>query len=262
MNKLFGYPQFDKNGKKVLTTTDGLYKDMLMNITVYRMKDGETLEFNNDTKERAVLLVTGDIEYQWEGRTNRVKRTDFFQEGIYCLHVCRGVKVKVTAFSNAEILMQSTQNDRKFTSVFYTPSDCAEAAAGKDLCDGTAVRKVRTAFDYQNAPYSNMVLGEIINYQGRWSSYIPHNHPQPEVYYYRFDKPQGFGAAFIGDDVFKIKDGSFSAITPGKTHPQVTAPGYPMYVAWMIRHLEGEPWMDRVDDPDHTWMVGAPITYR
>ena len=65
------------------------------------------------------------------------------------------------------------------------------------------VRTVRTVFDYENAPYSNMVNGEVINHQGSWSSYTPHSHPQPEVYYYRFQREEGFGACFIGDNAYK-----------------------------------------------------------
>ena len=100
-----------------------------------------------------------------------------------------------------------------------------------------------------------MVMGEIIVPQGGWSSYPPHQHPQPEVYYYRFEKPQGFGGCFIGDDVYKISDGSFCAIPGGFTHPQVNAPGYPMYYVWMIRHLDGNPWTDRIFDPAHKWLL-------
>jgi len=39
MNNKFGYPEFDENGIKVLTEMEGLYKEMLMNITVYKMKN-------------------------------------------------------------------------------------------------------------------------------------------------------------------------------------------------------------------------------
>lgn len=262
MNKYFGYPEFDEKGKKVLTTMDGLYKDMLMNITVYRMKDKEVRKFYLENEEQAVLLVKGEAEYEWKDERRKAKRENFLKEGLYCLHVCKGTEVTVRAFSDTEILVQSTENERVFMPVFYQPEDCIEAKAGEGLWEGKGVRTVRTAFDYKTSPYSNMVMGEIISPQGGWSGYIPHHHPQPEVYYYRFDKPQGFGACFLGDDVFKIKDGSFGALEPGKTHPQVTAPGYPMYVVWMIRHLEGNPWVGRVDDPDHLWMVDTPILYR
>jgi len=57
--------------------------------------------------------------------------------------------------------------------------------------------------------------------------------------------------------VYKIKDGSFSAIPGHVTHPQVTAPGYLMYTCWMIRHLDGNPWTDRIDDERYLWLNDA-----
>lgn len=107
-----------------------------------------------------------------------------------------------------------------------------------------------------------MVLGEIITKQGGWCSYIPHWHPQPEVYYYRYERPEGFGACIIGDNAYKVTDGSFAAITPGETHPQATAPGYAQYCVWMIRHLPGNPWTSRADDPRYEWLMTEKIVYR
>ena len=45
MKKVFGYPVYDENGEKILTTYDNEYSDMLMDIRVYRMKPGEMLVF-------------------------------------------------------------------------------------------------------------------------------------------------------------------------------------------------------------------------
>ena len=128
---------------------------------------------------------------------------------------------------------------------------------GEGQYDGTAYRICSTVFDYDNAPYSNMVLGEVFNQPGRWSSYPPHHHPQPEVYYYQFDKPQGFGACFIGDNVFKSVQGSACFITDGYDHQQVVAPGYEMCYIWMIRHPEGDPWYktSRFYAKEHEWLA-------
>ena len=104
-----------------------------------------------------------------------------------------------------------------------------------------------------------MVLGEVLNDRGNWSGYLPHRHPQPEVYYFLFDRPEGFGASFVGDDVYKSTDGSFSAIPGGALHPQVCAPGFQMYTCWMIRHLEGNRWnqTDRNEDERYLWLHEA-----
>ena len=42
MGKVFGYPEFDAAGEMVLTTYDNDYKEMMMDIRVYRMKADET----------------------------------------------------------------------------------------------------------------------------------------------------------------------------------------------------------------------------
>jgi len=256
MKNIFGYPVFDEQGVKILTRTQGAYASMMMNITVYQMEKGKSLSFTLAEGEMALLLIQGSVTYSWQGNcTTSSKRDDFINQGATCLHVCKGISVTITATEKSEVLLQSTINEKIFESKLYTPENCGEETFGQNQFEEKAQRTVRTFFDYHTAPYSNMVMGEIIVPQGGWSSYPPHHHPQPEVYYYRFPKPQGFGACFIEDDVCKIKDGSFCAIPGGLTHPQVNAPGYPMYYVWMIRHFDGNPWTDRIFDPKHVWLL-------
>lgn len=255
MNNVFGYPRYDEEGVKVITRTEGTYASSLQNITVYNMKCGEERCFTEAKEEMAVLLVEGDVTLTWEGKSSSCKRSNFIKDDTICLHVCKGKKVVVKANADSEVLLQTTPNDKGFESILYNTKNTRNETFGKSQFEGKAQRTVRTFFDYHNAPYSNMVIGEIIIPQGGWSSYPPHQHPQPEVYYYRFLKPQGFGACFIDDEVYKIKDGSFVSIPGGKTHPQVNAPGYPMYYVWMIRHFDNAPWTDRIFDPAHKWLL-------
>ena len=254
MSRPFNYPTFDSQGIKVLSRAGDADNDMMMNITVYRMAAGEERSFLAENEECAVLLVLGDVTFRWEGCTKYGRRENFIDQGPYCVHVPRGIRVTVCANAESEILVQSTENEKPFAPVFYGPEDCREDIFGLDVFDNKMKRTVRTVFDYKNAPYSNMVNGEVVNHQGGWSSYTPHHHPQPEVYYYRYERSEGFGACFLGDDVYKIKDGSCACIPGGVTHPQVTAPAFPMYYCWMIRHLEGNPWTDRIVDPRYTWI--------
>ena len=253
MSKPFNYPEFE-NGVKVLSRAGDAVNDMMMDITIYQMKAGESRTFLLTDQELAVLLVLGDVTFLWEDQQRTGHRESFIQEGPHCLHVPKGIQVTVRANADSEVLVQSTANDRIFQPVFYRPEDCRDDIFGLDVFDNKMKRTVRTVFDYKNAPYSNMVNGEVINHQGGWSSYTPHHHPQPEVYYYRYERSEGFGACFLGDDVYKIKDGSCACIPGGVTHPQVTAPAFPMYYCWMIRHLEGDPWTDRIVDPRYTWI--------
>ncbi len=250
--KIFERLGFDKNGVKAVSEENS---DMMMDIKVYRMKKGESLNFLDEKDETAILLTEGKITYVWEGQRALASRKNVFEEPPYCLHMCRGKKAEIRAEEDSEIIVQKTENEKDFETKFYTPKENKIELMGATQWEGTAKREVLTVFDYQNAPYSNMVIGEVITKAGRWSSYIPHSHRQPEVYYYKFEKPQGFGAAFVGDDVFKSRDGSCVRIPGGLTHPMTAAPGYNMYYCWMIRHLPNDPWTTRDNDPEHTWLL-------
>ena len=259
MGKVFGYPKFDEKGEKILTTYDNDYKDMLMDIRVYRMRPGQERIFLREGEETAVLLLSGKAGFSGGGIAAQVSRKDVFTEGPWCLHVCAGTEIRVSAGTEVEILVQRTKNDAPFAPKLYTPDD----APWKYSCVGkfgdVAKRRVNTIFDHDIAPWSNMVLGEVLNDRGNWSGYLPHQHPQPETYYFKFDRPEGFGASFVGDEVFKSTDGSFSAIPGGCLHPQAAAPGFQMYTCWMIRHLPGRPWLqtDRCEDERYTWLHDA-----
>lgn len=252
---MFEYLSFDRSGIKVVSRMNGKNSNMQMDITVYHLKEGETFESYDQEKEVAILLTQGLVEYEWLKRKETAKRKDVFSEAPYCLHLAKSVRATVTAKQESELIVQSTTNETEFESHFYTPMECKIEPMGNKQWEGTAKREVLTIFDYQNAPYSNMVMGEVITKAGRWSSFIPHSHLQPEVYYYKFEKPQGFGASFLGDEVYKVRDGSAACIEGGLTHPQTAAPGYPMYYCWMIRHLPENPWTTRENDPEHLWLL-------
>lgn len=256
MNEVFGYPKFDENGEMILTTYENEYKAMMMDIRVYSMKAGETRTFHRLGEEVAVLLLSGKLTYMWDGKEETVSRKDVFTEGPWCLHVCKKEKIEVRAEEAAEILVQCTYNSRTFASRLYTPEDAPWGYSSVGKFGNVAKRRVNTIFDHDICPESNMVLGEVLNDRGNWSGYLPHRHPQPETYLFKFDRPEGFGASFVGDQVFKSVNNSFSAIPGGELHPQAVAPGFQMYTCWMIRHLDGNPWLqtDRCEDERYTWL--------
>ena len=259
MSKVFGYPKFDENGEMVLTTYDNEYKAMMMDIRVYSMKTGQTRTFKREGEETAVLLLSGKLTYTWEDEKATVSRKDVFTEGPWALHVSTGKEITVEAEADTEILVQCTHNDRTFVSKLYSPEDAPWGYSRVGKFGNVAKRRVNTISDHDICPESNMVLGEVLNDRGNWSGYLPHRHPQPETYLFKFDRPEGFGASFVGDQVFKSVNNSFSAIPGGEMHPQAVAPGFQMYTCWMIRHIDGNPWLqtDRCEDERYVWMHDA-----
>ncbi|MGH6718864.1 MAG: 5-deoxy-glucuronate isomerase [Alphaproteobacteria bacterium] len=185
-----------------------------------------------------------------------VTRTSLFDESATCLHLSAGHGVAINATSDAEIALLAVANDRRFDSRLYLPGDVPNEHRGKGQVDDACYRFVRTVFDRRNAPEAaDLVLGEVITFPGRWSSYPPHHHAQPEIYHYRFTRPEGFGHAELGESVVKVRPYDTVKILQGVDHPQCAAPGYGMYYLWVIRHLPGNPYGVPEFTTDHRWTL-------
>ena len=257
---MFEKPVFNSENIKVLSERNGKNAEMRMNIYVKHLSAGEKLEICDAENETAVMLLEGEVQFSYENKIRSGKRLNPFEKKPYALHVCRSTPIVIEGIAEcSEIIIEQTDNDKTFPPVFYDPETTLYQEFGKNQWGGAGHRIVSTLFDHDNAPYSNMVLGEVFTQPGKWSSYPPHHHPQPEVYYYRFDKPQGFGAAYVGDDVYKSQDGSYIAIPGGYDHQQAAAPGYEMYYVWMVRHMEGDPWLktSRFVGEEHEWLING-----
>ena len=239
---------------------DAQHDDMgtQMDVGLLVLGKGQSYSFNEDSKEIAVLLLEGEVSFQWGAMTRTAERRDTFQNDAWCLHTCKNTSISITALDHSELYVQMTVNERKFETRLYSPDDVMVQRAGANgELMGCMRRDIKTLFDYESAPYSNMVLGEVLNYPGRWSSYPPHYHPQPEVYFYRFDRQEGFGIGFANDEIYKTQHNGIAVINYG-FHSQAAAPGYAMCYVWGIRHLEGDPWKKtRIDDPEHAWLWKA-----
>jgi 5-deoxy-glucuronate isomerase len=197
-------------------------------------------------RETACLLLSGCV--------NDVARRSLFDDGPMAVHASAGATLELKASETSELLVCETANTRQFESKTY--SKVADEHRGKGKVHDAAYRFVRTVFDATNAPAeAELVLGEVINFPGRWSSYPPHHHPQPELYHYRFDKPDGYGHAELGDDVHKVKSFDTLRIMNGVDHPQCAAPGYAMWYAWVIRHLPNARYGVPDFEPRHKWTM-------
>lgn len=244
-------------GYNSITELDGKSSEMLMDFGILRLETGETVS-NQTEKERAYLLIKGEVVFRWPGKVVCAKRENCFDQEPWCLHVPKGTLVSIDSLADGtELAVTMTLNDNYFEPKLYTPEECRSEQRGKGTMKETSTRTVRTIFDYSNAKESNLVLGEVIDHPGKWSSYPPHHHPQPEIYFYKFNPENGFGYAEVGQDVLKVRNNDTVKITEGMTHPQATAPGYAMYYLWVIRHLEDNPYIQPIFIEEHLWVTKA-----
>lgn len=208
--------------------------------------------------ESAWVLLRGAAVMEFAGQRAEIRRDDVFDSPPSTLHVPRDTPVELRSLADdTEWAVVRTANDRAFPPRLFLPSEDKPEYRGAGLVQNAALRNVRLIFDRGLRPESNLVLGEVVNYPGRWSSYPPHHHDQPEIYHYRFTAPNGYGHAELGDDVVKVRHGDTVVIPPGRDHAQVSAPGYGMYYLWMIRHLPGNPYTGFTFAPEHQWTLDA-----
>lgn len=251
-------------GYTSITEMQGKNAEMQMDFGVLRLRKGESWTEEQEL-EKAYLLVYGEVKFEWEGREHTEERANCFDVPPTALHVSRGTQVKLTCQSEeCEINVLRTENEREFPGKLYLPSDTPDEFRGAGTMHETSTRIVRTIFDYTNAPYGNLVLGEVIGFPGKWSSYPPHHHPQPEIYYYKNNPANGFGYAEVGDEVYKVHNNDTVCISAGMTHPQCTPPGYALWYLWAIRHLEGSPYKQPeypVFVEEHRWVQGKDAPY-
>lgn len=228
----------------------------MMDVGLLIMEAGDEYAFEEPEKETAVILLEGEATFEWHGKSVLASRPNPFDYDPLCIHGSRRTKITISAVRHSEFYVQKTVNEANFAPKMYAPADIQTKKAGNaGELGGTMRRNIRMIFDYESVPYSNMVLGEVMNFPGLWSSYPPHWHPQPEVYFYRYDKPQGFGVGFTNGKLFETRHNGLLLITDD-CHSQVAAPGYALCYVWGIRHLPGNPWQKtRIDDPAHTWML-------
>jgi 5-deoxy-glucuronate isomerase len=112
-----------------------------------------------------------------------------------------------------------------------------------------------------------LILFEVITPGGNWSSYPPHKHDTDdppreraleELYYYRFDRPEGFAVQRVYsadrslDETVTAGDGDV-VLVPRGYHAVAAAAGYECYYLNVMAGPVRE-WRFTVD-PDHAWLM-------
>ena len=238
-------------------TAESRALDVGIDFGVLKASNGD-VHHETCSSESVWVLLHGTVDVEFGNERAALRRDSLFDEPPTALHLGPDTPVTIRVKSDeAEWAIVRTPNDRRFSPRLYLPSELKPEYRGAGLVQNAALRNVRLIFDRATRPESNLVLGEVVNYPGRWSSYPPHHHDQPEIYHYRFTKPNGYGHAELGDDVLKVRDGDTVLIPPGRDHAQVAAPGYGMYYLWMIRHLPGNPYTGFTFAEEHAWTLDA-----
>jgi len=238
--------------------TDAAYRGEHVQLDVLTLSAGETYVVEPAAgQEAAAVLLQGEVRLGNE----RARRSSVFETRASAAYLPPGSSIKVEALTAAELAIVATVGYELSSSAaaqIVRPTDVVVQTRGKPGWQ----REVHDVIA-DSVPARRLLVGETFNEAGQWSSFPPHKHDgadgEPaleEVYYYRFDRPDGFGFQGLyesgGDEraVF-VRHGSVVGIRRGY-HPVCAAPGYRLYYLWALAGAQRQ--LTMYEDPAHTWL--------
>ncbi|HET9730872.1 MAG TPA: 5-deoxy-glucuronate isomerase [Acidimicrobiia bacterium] len=209
-------------------------------------------------EEGALVLLSGAL--QWLGVD--AGRGDVFEGRASAVFLPAGSCVEIRATTACELAFATTVGAALEPAaehpVAIQPGDVVVHERGRPPWQ----RAVHDVIG-PDVPACRLLVGETFNEPGQWSSFPPHKHDgadgEPaleEVYYYRFDRRDGFGFQGLydadGDErAVLLRHGAVVGIPHGY-HPVCAAPGYRLYYLWA---LAGSPrQLTMYEDPAHRWL--------
>ena len=219
-----------------------------------RLKQGERYRCTLDNYESVYVLASGVCHFEIEGEQFESVggRSSIWEGPADSVYVPQGKMVEILCASeSAEILVGGglcSSSDPVGKATRIKPEDVKMITYGSD--ETKTHRQIQHIIGQNSAArMGRLLVSELFTVgAGGWSGFPPHKHDedrQPreslyqEVYHFRFNPEQGFGAQFVyekDDDfgpVYHVKNGSTLAIDKGY-HPVVAAPGYQMYYFTII----------------------------
>ncbi len=241
----------------------------LLTVEVRRLHAGGRWTMSTGEQE-AVLVVLGG---QGAVTSNRGAwpqlgaRPNVFAGMPYALYLPRRTDVEIEAISPVlEVACGWAPTGRDYPPRLVTPAEVQVELRG----GANASRQIHTIVP-PGFPCHRLVCVEVYTPGGNWSSYPPHKHDVhretpdgaaleadlEEVYYYRFDRPEGFALQRV-----YTADGTLDAAVVARDHDIVLVPeGYhPVcaafgYTCYYLNFLAGSAQsLANSEDPAHAWV--------
>jgi 5-deoxy-glucuronate isomerase len=230
---------------------------------LHRLAKGQRLEVKGSADETCIVLVTGSATVEAGPQVFRSigGRASPFEGKPTAVYVPRDTAFAVIAESELELALCTAPGGGDHDVRLIGPDDVAYSRRGQ----GTNTRHVHDILP-ETEPAHSLLVVEVVTPAGGWSSYpshkhdtdnLPHESLLEEIYYHRFQPPQGFGFQRVYtddrslDETMTIEDGDLVMVPKGY-HPCGTAHGYDLYYlnvmagpkrAWRINTEECHRWL-------------------
>ena len=208
---------------------------------LWRLHAGQSVDLATEADEWCIVLISGRCDVAiaegpvWQ---NIGGRSDPFSALPHSVYVPWRRQVRIEATSSLEFAICKAPGGGDHAPRLIMPDDVRTSTRGK----ATNTRYPRDILP-EDKPAHSLLVVEVITPSGCWSSYPSHKHdtdnlPEEsaleEVYYHRFNPPQGFGFQRVYtddrslDQSMAIEDGDVTLVPKGY-HPCAAAHGYDLY---------------------------------
>lgn len=232
-------------------------------IDALKLHDGETKKYSECGKEYGITILGGKCSVTGDGFSFEKigKRKNVFDGTATCVYIPRNKEFTIKGEGEVSMIVAKCPSEKDCAPRLISPDDIIVKSLGKPGWQ----RDAHFVLD-ERCDADMIYIGEAYVEGGQWSSFPPHKHDDDnmpteadteEVYYYEFDKPEGFGIQMIYskegdvDETIKVKTGDFAEIHRGY-HPLATAPGYKCYYYWVMAGKNRGFFM--TTDEEHAWL--------
>jgi len=217
----------------------------LLEVDMVKLKGGESVNYDEKGKEFALIIISGrctvtgkDFSFDKIG-----ERKDAFDGKATSVYIGKDTPYTLKAKGEAKIAVCKSPAEKYFKPQLITPDKVIEKTLGKGSYERIANFNIN-----EKTEANNFYIGEFWVKDGNWASFPPHKHDTDnmpyegqleEIYYFEFDRPEGFGVQMVYDkegnidEAYSVKSGDFIEIPKGY-HPFVTAPNYNCYCLWIM----------------------------
>ncbi len=233
---------------------------------ILHLRKGGEYAAHSGQNEVALILLGGQCSVSGDGfQFDRVGgRKDVFSGKPHTVYIPCGTRYTIRAESDVEIAWTASPSTLKTAAYVIAPEQVKEVHIGKENYQRDAYLMLTDAF-----PAAHLFIGEAYVPSGNHASYPPHRHDfdnppvevdMEEIYFFRFNPPQGYGIQKIYTDdhaldvTCTVKQDDTTLIPRGY-HPVINAPGYTMYYLWIMAGRNHRKFLS-VIDPNHKWILG------
>ncbi len=247
-----------------------------LNFLARTLKPGQKCEGETGDNEFLFVLLGGNFSAVTSAGTWRTQngRKDVFSGLPHALYLPQNTSFEITGAGNLlDIACGWCHAEKLFGPQFITPEDVA--GMGIEYRGGDNASRQINSILPPGSLCNRLVCVEVYTPSGNWSSFPAHKHDtrkiEPstgelleasleEIYFYKFDKPQGFALQKVYTDDRHLNEvaeahNNDAVIVPEGYHPVVACHGYNAYY---LNFLAGsDQSLKSTDDPDHKWIYGT-----